>query len=175
MTNQGRRLILMRHAKAEAFAVDDHARTLTERGRRDAVEAGLWLSANDLVPDHAVVSSAARTVGTWDSLDHGLRSTAEVRYEDALYSAGPATALDVVRTVPVDARIVVVIGHNPTVAYLAHTLDDGEPDEDAFREMSEGYPTAALTVLEVPVQWADLAEGNAHIAAFHVGHGASAV
>jgi len=165
----------MRHAKAEAYAADDRSRALTDRGRRDAVEAGLWLAANDVRPDHALVSSAARTVGTWESLDHGLRSTAEVVYDDALYSAGPATALDVIRSVPVDAQTVLVVGHNPTVAYLAHVLDDGNGDADAFRDMSEGYPTAALTVLDVPGQWAELAEGTAHIAAFHVGHGASAV
>jgi len=165
----------MRHAKAEVYAADDRSRALTDRGRRDAVEAGLWLAASGVRPDHALVSSAARTVGTWESLDHGLRSAAEVVYDDALYSAGPATLLDVIRGVPVDATTVLVIGHNPTVAYLAHTLDNGDADEDAFRDMSEGYPTAALTVLDVPVQWSDLDEGTARIIAFHVGHGASAI
>ncbi len=161
----------MRHAKAEGFAQDDHARVLTERGRRDAVEAGLWLASTGTVPDHAFVSSAARTVGTWESLAHGLRSTAEVVIDDGLYSASPETALELLRTAPLDARCVVFVGHNPTAAYLAHMLDDGEPDAAAFRDMSEGYPTSALTVLDVPVAWADLDEGTAHIAAFHIGHG----
>ncbi len=159
----------MRHAKAEAYAPEDRLRALTERGRGDAVEAGLWLASQGIVPDHALVSSAARTVGTWESLQHGLRSTAEVEYDDALYSAGPATALDVLRSAPAGAERLLVIGHNPTIAYLAHILDDGSGDADAFNDMSEGYPTAALTVLEVPGEWADLAEGSARILAFHVG------
>ena len=50
----------------------------------------------------------------------------------------------------------VFVGHNPTTAYLAHLLDDGTPDPDAFRAMSEGFPAAALAVLEVHVDWADL-------------------
>ena len=63
----------MRHAKAEPFAETDHERVLTERGRRDAVEAGLHLAATGVVPDYAVVSSAARTVATWEAVALGSR------------------------------------------------------------------------------------------------------
>lgn len=164
----------MRHAKAEGFAAVDHTRPLTDRGRRDAVEAGLWLAGQGIEPDHVFVSSAARTLGTWEALGRGLRSAAEVVVDDGLYSASPEYVLELIASAPVDASTVLVVGHNPTVAYVAHVLDDGEPDEDAFREMSEGYPTAALTVLEVSGDWADLAEGGAHIAAFHVGAGSAA-
>jgi len=159
----------MRHAKAEAYAAEDRARALTERGRRDATAAGLWLASADINPDHALVSSAARTMGTWDSVRAGLRGPTEVAYDDALYSAGPATALDAIRGVPADALTVLVIGHNPTIAYLAHVLDDGSGDASAFGDMSSGYPTAALTLLEVAVPWADLDEGTARVTAFHVG------
>lgn len=173
MISTGRRLVVMRHAKAEAFAADDHARVLTDRGRRDAVEGGLWLSAQGIEPDHVFVSSAMRTVGTWEALSHGLRSSAEVVIQDALYTAGPEATLEVLRSAPLDAQVVFLIGHSPTVAYLAHVLDDGLPEEAAFREMSEGYPTAAMTVLDVRVGWAELAEGAAHISAFHVGRGSA--
>lgn len=164
----------MRHAKAEGFAANDHARALTDRGRRDAVEAGLWLAARGIEPDHVYVSSAARTLGTWESVARGLRSAPEVVVDEGLYSASPEYVLELIAAAPMDAMTVMVIGHNPTVAYVAHVLDDGTPDEDAFREMSEGYPTAALTVLEVAGDWADLAEGGAHIAGFHVGVGSGA-
>ena len=171
MGSSGRRLVVARHAKAEGFAADDHARALTDRGRRDAVEAGLWLAGQGIVPDHVFVSSSMRTVGTWEALAHGLRAAPEVVIDDALYSAGPEDVLDVLRTAPEDAKVVVFVGHNPTAAYLAHLLDDGDPDPAAFREMSEGYPTAALCVLDVPVAWAELEAATAHIAAFHVGDG----
>jgi len=172
VTEQQRRLVLIRHAQAEGLTHEDRSRALTGRGRRDAVEAGLWLAGHDVVPDHVFVSSASRTVDTWESLVRGLRSgAAEVTVEDALYSAEPETVLDVLRTAPIDARVVALVGHNPAVAYLAHILDDGHADPVAFREMSEGYPTAAVTVLEVPVSWSDLDIGTARVAAFHVGRG----
>jgi len=163
----------MRHAKAEPFSTDDHSRALTDRGRRDAAEAGLWLASHGIVPDCAFVSSSVRTVATWEALAHGSRSAAEVRVEDSIYSASPEATLDVLRTAPLDSRVLVYVGHNPTAAYLAHMLDDGDPDPVAFREMSEGYPTAALTVLEVKVPWDQLDFATSHIVAFHVGHGAA--
>lgn len=178
MERESRRLVVIRHAKAESFASEDHTRVLTDRGRRDAVEAGLWLAGEGVVPDHAFVSSAARTVATWESLVHGLgtagsQAAAEVCVEDALYTAGPEQALEVLRTAPLDAACVAYVGHNPTAAYLAHLLDSGDPDPAAFRDMSEGYPTAAVTVLDVAVPWDRLDEGSARIVAFHVGHGAA--
>lgn len=168
-----RLLVIMRHAKAEPFSTEDHSRTLTDRGRRDAAEAGVWLAAQGIVPDCAFLSSSVRTVATWEAFAHGARASAEVRVEDSIYSASPEATLDVLRTAPLDARVLAYVGHNPTAAYLAHMLDDGEPDQAAFREMSEGYPTAALTVLEVKVPWDELDVATCHITHFHVGHGAA--
>lgn len=173
MDDRPRLLVVMRHAKAEAYAADDHARVLTERGRRDATEAGLWLASRGITPEHAFVSSSARTVGTWEAFEHGAQTRAEVDVDDSLYSAGPEAALEVLRATPPAARVVLFVGHNPTVAYVAHSLDDGDADPAAFREMSGGYPTAALTVLEVHASWRELDIGSARIADFHVGRGSS--
>ena len=52
---------------------------------------------------------------------------------------------------------------------MRQVLDDGEPDPTAFRAISEGFPVAAMAVLEVPVPWSDLAAGTAHLIDFHVG------
>jgi phosphohistidine phosphatase len=144
---------------------------LTERGRRDATEAGVWLAARGIVPDHALVSSSARTVGTWEAVAAATRSTARPAYEDSLYTAGPEAALEVLTSADPGARVLMFVGHNPTAAYLAHVLSDSNPDPTAFRAMSQGYPAAAMTVLEVLVDWADLTEGSARVTDFHVGHG----
>ena len=67
--------------------------------------------------------------------------------------------------------MVLYLGHNPTVASLAHLLDDGDPDSESFRAMSAGFPTAAIAVLEIPVPWADLDVATGHLVAFHDDHG----
>ena len=41
-----RLLVVVRHGRAESFAEEDHARRLTERGRRDAAALGEWLAAS---------------------------------------------------------------------------------------------------------------------------------
>jgi phosphohistidine phosphatase len=62
-----------------------------------------------------------------------------------------------------------IVGHNPTMAHLVHLLDDGTADAEAFAEISAGFPTSAIAVLDVGTSWADLEVAGARISAFHVG------
>jgi phosphohistidine phosphatase len=166
-----RLLVLMRHAKAESWGDTDHDRRLSEAGRADATAAGQWLAEQDFTPDHALVSSATRTRETWDAVAAGAGWSVTPVFDDGLYSAGPETALDLVRETPGEARSVFVVGHNPTVAYLAQMLDDGEGDAASSAEMAGGYPTCALTVLTFDGSWSDLDMASASVTAFHVGRG----
>ena len=161
----------MRHAKAEQVAASDLERALTDRGRADAAEAGVWLASLDFVPDHALVSSSVRTRETWAEVAGAAGWTVEPNFDPAFYGAGPESALDLMRLVPDEARSLLVIGHNPTVGYLAQLLSDGLGDEEALSEMAHGFPTCALTVLTHDDGWADLELGSARVAAFHVGRG----
>ena len=166
-----RRLVVMRHAKAEPVAATDHARRLVDRGRRDAEEAGRWARAEAVLPDQAFVSTAARAHETWSAFRLGAELALEAELDGGLYSAGPDSALEVLRTAPETASTVMVVGHNPTMAHLVHLLDDGRADPGAFAEVSAGFPTAAVAVLEVSGAWADLEMAAARIVAFHVGTG----
>ena len=161
----------MRHAKAEPVAATDHARRLVARGRHDAEEAGSWARARGVLPDHAFVSDAARAHETWTAFSLGAGLDLEPALEAGLYSAGPDSALEVLRTAPTHARTVMVVGHNPTMAHLVHLLDDGRADPAAFAEISAGFPTSAIAVLELEAAWADLEVATARIADFHVGRG----
>lgn len=160
---------MLRHGRAESFAEEDHERRLTQRGREGASAVGRWLASEGLVPTYALVSSAVRTRSTWEAVAEAAGARIEPQVEDAAYSANADTAVDLLRGAPDDAEIVLYVGHNPTAATLAHLLDDGGPDPDAFRALSAGFPPAALAVLEVQVPWSELAAGAAHLAAFHVG------
>jgi phosphohistidine phosphatase len=164
-----RRLLVMRHAKAEAVAATDHARRLTERGRQDAAEAGRWARTTGYIPDHAIVSDAVRAHETWSAFSTSADLGIEPELDSGLYSAGPDAAIEILRTAPAHARTLMVVGHNPTMAHLVHLLDDGSADPEAFNEITAGFPTSALAVLEVPGEWADLEIAGARISAFHVG------
>ncbi|MET3963901.1 phosphohistidine phosphatase [Marmoricola sp. OAE513] len=166
-----RTLVVMRHAKAEPVAASDHDRELLPRGVADATAAGRWAASVGITPDHVVVSSAARTQGTWQAVADGAGWSAGAVTDKSLYSAGTDGALEILRTVPPDAATVLLVGHNPTMAYLVHLLDDGGADPAVFAEISAGYPTSALTVLEVSGPWESLDVGTARITGFHVGRG----
>jgi len=161
----------MRHAKAEQAAATDLERELLEQGREAAAEVGSWLAARGIRPDHALVSAAARTRQTWEALAGAAGWVLEADLDRGLYTAGPETALDLMRSTPAEADTLVVVGHNPTIAYLAQMLDDGEGDAEASIEMTMGYPAGAATVMEYDGAWSDLGAGTARVTAFHVGRG----
>lgn len=160
-------LVVLRHGKAEAYSDDDHGRQLTERGRREARSAGAWLAETDLLPTHAIVSSARRTQQTWEEVVTLSGCAAAVQISDAVYSADTDNVLEILSTAPPEAQVLALVGHNPTVSSLVHLLDDGEPDAAAFRALSFGLPTAGIAVLEVSVPWADLGVGTARLVAGH--------
>jgi phosphohistidine phosphatase len=161
----------MRHAKAEAVAASDHDRRLTARGARDAAEAGTWARSAGVLPDHAFVSTAKRADETWSAFRSAADLDLEPQLDAGLYSAGPDAAIEVLRIAPPEARTVMIVGHNPTMAQLVHLLDDGAADPDAFAAVSTDFPTSALAILEVREEWADLGFGSARITDFHVGRG----
>lgn len=167
---ESRRLVLVRHAEAAQSAVTDEQRTLTPAGRAAAAATGRWLAGVGVVPDHALVSSAVRAGETWQELAGAGGWQLAADSSHGLYSAEPDTALDLVREVPAEARAVVVVGHNPTMASLAQTLDDGDGDPEAQRQLlTGGFPAGAVAVFEYAGEWADLELASARLAAVHLG------
>jgi phosphohistidine phosphatase len=167
---QGRRLLaVMRHAKAEGFDKPDVERELAPRGQRDAEATGQWFGELGVLPDRALVSAAVRTRQTWTGLAEAAGWSVEPDLSEPLYGAGPESALDLIRETPDEVRALLVIGHNPTMAYLASILDDGEGEGST--DMAVGFPTCAVAVFEIDGDWAALDEGECRLVGFHVPHG----
>jgi phosphohistidine phosphatase len=162
-----RQLIVMRHGKAEPFAATDHARALTDRGHADAAAAGTWLAARRLVPDHALVSTAVRARETWHDVARTSGAEVEPSFDEGLYQGGVDAALESLQAAPEGARTVLVVGHNPTAAYVAHMLDDGEGDDEAIGGMLRGFPPGAAVVFDLEVAWTELAAEVGRVTGFH--------
>lgn len=167
MPDQHHVLVVIRHAKAEQTGANDFERELTGRGRADATAAGAWLAGVGVAPDQALVSAAPRAAQTWEALAAGADWSVEADLDRGLYTAGPDTALDVLRALDEDSRCAVIVGHNPTMEMLAQLLDDGEGDAEAGERMAGGFPTSALAVFELDGTWAELE--SARLTGFHVG------
>ncbi|RYB96661.1 histidine phosphatase family protein [Nocardioides glacieisoli] len=166
-----RRLVVMRHSKAQSTAPSDHERALAARGVDDAAAAGRWLAEQGITPDVVLVSDALRTRQTWAQVAGGAGWDEDVaEFSELLYAAGSDSAFDLLRETDADATTLVVIGHNPTMAFVAELIDDGEGDGDAITDLvTRGFPTSALAVFAVDGPWSDLGPGTGRLEAFHVG------
>lgn len=138
------RLIVLRHAKAASpLGVADVDRPLADRGRRDAAAVGDELRSTGDLPDLVVCSPALRTVQTQQLL--GL--DAPVELEPRVYDNDVRVLLEVLREQSEDVGALLLIGHNPSLHELVETLSGQRRD---------GFPTAAMAVIDIAGPWAQL-------------------
>ncbi|CAN5247363.1 MAG: SixA phosphatase family protein [Nocardioides sp.] len=159
-------LVIMRHAKAEASAPTDFERRLTERGHRDAADAGQWLASVGVAPDYALVSSAARTTQTWESAAEAAGWDVDLaEFDEDLYAANTDAALGLINRLDDGFETVVVVGHNPTMATLTQLVDDTDGVELG------DFATSAVAVFTVEGDWAELTAESGTATGFHIGRG----
>jgi phosphohistidine phosphatase len=149
-----RRLVLLRHAKAEPPSeLPDEKRPLALRGRDQAVKVGAALVAAGLVPDAVLVSGAVRSRQTWDLARKHLGEP-PVAFTDDLLGAMPRGVLALVRGLDPATRTVLVIGHEPAMAGTAELLAGPGSEDGALAQVRVGVPTGTYSVLESDADWA---------------------
>jgi phosphohistidine phosphatase len=165
-------LILFRHAKAEhAPGKADHDRELTARGRRDAAAAGKWLHDNGLGPELVLCSTSTRTRQTWEQAVSGGACGEDVRYEPSIYNGSAEEVLQTIRGTAGGAQVVMVVGHNPTMAMIASGLSEGDGSRVAHECLADGLPTSSIAVLRYSGPWERLDFGTASLERCHVSRG----
>jgi phosphohistidine phosphatase len=152
-----RRLLLLRHAKTVPLTQeDDFGRVLTERGRDDARRIGEWLADENLVPDRALYSGAARARETYEIIAKALPRAPEAVEQNALYEATRFLIVGLLRELPASARAPLVVGHNPGMADVANLLTGEGAGAERLRLASK-FPPGALAVIAFDrPDWSDL-------------------
>ncbi|MET7860932.1 histidine phosphatase family protein [Streptomyces sp. NPDC005318] len=154
-----RRIVLLRHAKAEWSQDSDHERPLAERGRKDAPVAGRKLVDSGVTIDLALCSTAARTRETWKLAVHEMPHRPRTVYEERLYEASLGELIALLNETPDDVRNILLIGHNPGMHAVADALA-GSAEGDALARMGRGgFPTAAFAVIEFSGSWKGVEHG----------------
>ena len=143
-----RRLLLLRHAKAERSQPGgrDHDRILAKRGRNDAATVGAYLVRHKFVPDRALVSTSARTRETWALVASAFAKPPQAEFDGRIYEASPEAILNSIRETGTAAKTLLVVGHNPGMQQLAAMLI-ASGDVDARQRLLEDYPTSALALI----------------------------
>jgi phosphohistidine phosphatase len=153
-----RRLLLLRHAKAERSRPGelDHERTLAARGRGDAPRVGAYMVRHAFMPDLVLVSTSARTRETWELASTAFEEVPPVKFDERIYEAGPQAILKVIKETSPHVGTLLVIGHNPGLQELALLLV-AVSDSDALLRLKEEFPTASLALINFMVEdWSRL-------------------
>ncbi|MFD9618328.1 SixA phosphatase family protein [Streptomyces virginiae] len=160
----GCRLLLVRHAKAVPKNVaEDFERSLSDRGRADAPEAGRWLTESGFEPHLVLCSPARRTRETWELIAPALPYVPPAVYDDRLYNAAPDVLATVLaeRGVGLGRVMLVGHGHNTGIHELAMSLCGTGPPE-LLERLGEKLPTSGVVVVDLRGGWEDLPPGHGH-------------
>ncbi len=121
-------LILWRHAEAEE-GVPDNARKLTAKGEKQAERMAEWLNAHLPKETRIIVSPAARTQQTAQTLKRPFETLPEI-------GVGASVPALLIAAGWPDARgAVLVVGHQPTLGQTAALLLGGE---EAYWSVKKG-------------------------------------
>jgi len=150
-----KRLILLRHAKAEKEGPrggGDAARPLAPRGVADAGALGRTLALAATRIDAIVASPARRALETARLVARELDYPWDaIRVEPAAYLADPDTLLRLVQDRGEDAQCLLLVGHNPGITELAHLL---------ARRFAEELPTCGAVAIDCAVDtWGGVRPG----------------
>jgi phosphohistidine phosphatase len=146
-----KRVTLLRHAKAgdQGGLVDDMARPLTSRGRRDARAVGEELVKRRLQPDVILVSPSLRTMETAARAMRAFGDSVRVVVAPRLYEAGSAVIIEEIGRAPANCRHALVVGHNPGFQRAANDLaDPARSGPVPLNRVKESFPTGAFAHYE---------------------------
>jgi phosphohistidine phosphatase len=165
-----RKIVLLRHAKADWPAVPDIERPLADRGRQDAPAAGQWLAGTGIFPDLTLCSPSTRTRDTWKLVAHELAQRPRTVYEERLYEASLGDLLALLNETPDDVGDLMLVGHNPGMQALAEALSFCAKDDVLVRLQRGGFKTAAIAVVSCTGSWKDVEHGVGRLDAYWAPH-----
>lgn len=144
--------------------MDDVARPLKDRGKRDAQRIGAWLYREDLQPDLVLCSPAARAHETAEKACKAMGiATSAIVTSARLYGADVAAHLRVLGRIPPIARRVMLVGHNPGLEELLCFLVT-----PLLRSEGKLLPTAALARVALPCEFAAIGAGAGKLLALQL-------
>lgn len=165
-----KRLLLLRHGKAEGQSSADEKRALIARGESDSARMGRFLRDDVYIPDLVYCSPATRTRQTLERVLPEIGVKPRIEYPSELYLAEPEVVFAAIRRAPDKSGVLMIVGHNPGLEQCALALA-AMPLEKKLRKrygtMEEKFPTCALAVIDFEVaRWIDVTQGAGELDAF---------
>ena len=140
-------LLVMRHAKAEPFNVKgDHDREITDKGEKQAKIVAKGLVGMKLLPDRVACSGAVRARQTLERMLKVFGDHPKVEYRQALYDGGMQSVFDELANAKDKTRVLMVLGHEPTVSVSCQWLASSDSDMVKLDLLNLGMSTASVVV-----------------------------
>lgn len=140
-------LLVMRHAKAEPFNTSgDRDRSVTDKGLKQAKSVGEGLSHLDLVPQRVACSSALRAQQTLERMLRIFGDGPKVDYRQSLYEGGVQAVFDEIAHTKDKTKILMILGHEPTVSISCQWLADSQSDPALLDMLNIGLSSASVVV-----------------------------
>lgn len=156
-----KKLYLLRHAEAIDFSeAGDFERSLSERGRKQATQVGMYIKEHRISFDKVLSSSSRRTCETLDLLNVSLK---DIEKSSLFYNATCYQILDIFQRMENEIQSILYIGHNPCIGLAAC-----EFSEILTVELSRSYEPATLCGYRFDIkQWQDLRWKQGKIISFY--------
>lgn len=146
-------LYLLRHARTmekESFQTD-RERELSTLGLQNSTRMGIYLANKKTTFDYIVSSPAARAVKTAHLIAEQIKyDTEQVFQNEEIYEASVRTLLTVVNNLKDEWKKVLLVGHNPSISYLAEYITGAE--------IGNVTTCGLVHVSSKKAKWSDLAE-----------------
>ena len=151
-----KKLYLLRHARALEKMADqkDFDRELDSTGLQNATRMGINLAEKELSFDIIISSPALRAMSTATLIAEQIHyDPARIHANENIYEASVRTLLETVNRLKEEWNHVLLVGHNPSISYLAEYLSKYE-----IGDMTTcGFVTLVLNVKK----WEEVSEGTA--------------
>jgi phosphohistidine phosphatase len=149
-------LFLIRHAEAfpQAKGQRDFDRELTPTGFGDAARLGKLLLDNKVIPDLVISSPAQRAISTAETILTQLNyNISNIEVNEEVYEASVRTLFNIIKEVSAKINNLVVVGHNPTLTYIAEYL--------AKKVIGNISPSGMVELNFEIENWEEIGEGKA--------------
>ena len=150
-------LTLIRHAKSswDDETLDDKARPLNDRGKRDAPKMGERLAKRGVTADLILSSPAVRALTTAEIIAEAIGyKRKHIAVDEHIYEGTPDTLLAMVQAIDDKHERVMLFGHNPEFSDLARMFsrDIGEMTTCAVAEFTFDVKHWAEIGMAAPVK-----------------------
>jgi len=143
--NSMKRLIIVRHAKAEQGGFDhDFKRELSDKGKNDAHKIASDLKEWKIIPDYILSSPATRALKTARIFAEELNFPKQMIIEKKglYFDFTTSEFVDMLHEIPDEFKNVFVFGHNPFMYFMAENMCNG---------FTGDMPTCSTVVIDFSV------------------------